>query len=287
MLYDLIKNKDDKLSLNKTCDLLNVSKVGYLKNQGRKIDDEKVMVEKIESIVLEPPGRGYGYRRVTVELQKTISINHKKVLKLMNKHGLTRKKRKFRMNTTDSNHGFSICQNLVKNLEIIKLNQVWVADITYIRLLKEFVYLAGVMDIFSRKCIGWGLSRNIDTQLTLNALNKAFENRKNSDLTDLIHHSDQGVQYAANEYTELLEKNGIKISMSRRGNPYDNAFMESFMKTLKYEEVYLTEYLDFNDAYSNLGKFIEEVYNKKRLHSSIGYKTPDEYESMILNNIGA
>jgi transposase InsO family protein len=152
------------------------------------------------------------------------------------------------------------------------------ADITYIQLSKEFVYLAVIIDVFSRRCIGWDLSRNIDTHLTLNALLKALQTRNKDDLKNLIHHSDQGVQYASMDYVDYLKKIGIQISMSRKGNPYDNAFAESFMKTLKYEEVYLNEYGRFNDALQNIEHFIEEVYNLKRLHSSIGYKSPVDFE---------
>ena len=269
------------LSLRRACYSLKVSKSGYFNWIKRKIVSGTTDLEKKIHEIAEEYTK-YGYRRITKQLQRQgEKINHKKVLKLMNKHGLTVKKKFFKIRTTDSEHGLPVYPNLVKGLEVVRLNQVWVADITYIHLPKGFVYLAAIMDVFSRKCLGWDLSRNIDTDLTLNALNNAFENRKNSDLTGLTHHSDQGVQYASNEYIELLQKNGVKISMSQKGNPYDNAFMESFMKTLKYEQVYINEYQDFNDAYNHIEKFIEVVYNKKRLHSSIGYMPPEEYELTI------
>jgi len=187
-------------------------------------------------------------------------------------------KKRFKLQTTNSNHGEKIYPNLAKTLEVTGMNQLWVADITYIQLSKEFVYLAVIIDVFSRRCIGWDLSRNIDTQLTLNALLKALQTRNKDDLKNLIHHSDQGVQYASMDYVNYLKDIGIQISMSRKGNPYDNAFAESFMKTLKYEEVYLNEYGRFNDAFENIEHFIEEVYNLKRLHSSIGYKSPVDFE---------
>jgi transposase InsO family protein len=187
-------------------------------------------------------------------------------------------KKRFKLQTTDSNHGEKIYPNLAKTLEVTGINQLWVADITYIQLSKEFVYLAVIIDVFSRRCIGWDLSRNIDTQLTLNALLKSLQTRNKDDLKNLIHHSDQGVQYASQDYVKYLKDIGIQISMSRKGNPYDNAFAESFMKTLKYEEVYLNEYGRFNDALQNIEHFIEEVYNLKRLHSSIGYKSPIDFE---------
>ena len=193
-------------------------------------------------------------------------------------------KKKFIPRTTDSDHTLRVYPNLAKDMDVTYINQLWVADITYVRLVKEFVYLAVILDVFSRKCIGWELSRDIDTQLTLNALNKALKNREGMDLSGLVHHSDRGVQYAANDYINLFEKNNIQVSMGRRGNPYDNAFAESFIKTLKYEEVYLKEYESFDDAYMNIEEFIEVVYNEKRLHSSIGYITPNEFETELYLN---
>lgn len=187
--------------------------------------------------------------------------------------------------TTDSNHNYNIYPNLIGNLEVTGLNQVWVADITYIRLVQEFIYLAAIIDIFSRKCIGWVLSREINTMLTLNALKMAISKRKSLGLKNLIHHSDRGVQYASNEYVELLQRYGIEISMSRGGNPYDNAFAETFMKTLKVEEVYINEYETFEDAYKNIKHFIDLVYNKKRLHSGLGYVPPEEFEKEVLAKI--
>ena len=184
--------------------------------------------------------------------------------------------------TTDSDHNYNIYPNLIKGIEVTGLNQVWVGDITYVQLLQGFVYLAAIIDIFSRKCIGWALGRNIDTLLVLEALNMAIRNRKHLGLNGLIHHSDRGVQYASNEYVDLLVQNGIRISMSASGNPYDNAFAESFNKTIKVEEVYINEYETFEDALKNIKHFIEVVYNKKRLHSSIGYVPPEEFEKGVL-----
>ena len=236
----------------------------------------------IHDIVLEFPK--YGYRRITAELhRRSYTVNHKKVLRIMHiENLLCRPKKKFRVTTTDSNHDYPVYPNLAKGLIVIRINQLWVADITYIHLGNECVYLAVIIDVFSRKCIGWGLSRRIDAGLVLNALDMAVSSRQHLGLNNLIHHSDQGVQYACNEYVELLEELGIKISMSRKGNPYDNAFAESFMKTLKSEEVYLKEYKTFEEAYNNIKQFIEIVYNKKRLHSSIGYVPPEEFEAEVL-----
>jgi len=222
----------------------------------------------------------YGYRRVTAVLHRMgHRVNHKRVLALMRKDNLLCLRKKRWIATTDSRHGLRVYANLASGMAVADLNQLWVADITYIRLMYEFVYLAAILDACSRKAIGWALSRRLDTSLSLAALQMALRGR-NID-TGLVHHSDRGVQYAATEYTGLLKQHGIAISMSRKGNPYDNAIAESFMKTLKTEEVYLNEYDSFPDANQNLGRFIEMVYNKKRLHSSLGYRPPEEFESQF------
>jgi len=289
LLYKDIR--DSKLPVATACMTLDVSRTGY--KHWEKREPSTVVKQQID---LEQEIRGitreflsYGYRRVTAELKRRgIKANHKKVLKTMKECGLTRKKRVFRVCTTNSNHGLRTYPNLIKSLKALWPNMVWASDITYIGLAKGNAYLAVILDLFSRKCIGWQLSENIDAQLCLDALDMAITNRKGIQLTGLIHHSDQGVQYASNEYTAKLEAQGIQISMSRKGNPYDNAFAESFMKTLKYEEVYMNEYADFNDAFNNIENFIEAVYNKKRIHSSIGYITPEECEKQwILNKVCA
>ncbi len=164
------------------------------------------------------------------------------------------------------------------------MNQVWASDITYVQLLHEHIYLAVILDLHSRKCIGWELSRNIDSQLAMNALAKALENRWSEFTQGLVHHSDQGIQYASTDYVDCLKEHNILISMSRKGNPYDNAFAESFIKTLKVEEVYLNDYGTFEDAYRNIWRFIETVYNRKRLHSALGYKSPDQFEMEVALN---
>jgi len=178
--------------------------------------------------------------------------------------------------TTDSQHQLPVYPNLARDLKVSGLNQLWVADITYIRLLLEFVYLAVILDAFSRRVIGWALGRTLEADLAVSALRMAIAGGRVE--PGLVHHSDRGVQYASLAYTELLTEHGIRISMSRRGNPYDNAQAESFMKTLKYEEVYRTEYLDFADARRQIGQFIDGVYNQKRLHSALGYRPPVEFE---------
>ncbi|GAB6286832.1 MAG: IS3 family transposase [Methanoregula sp.] len=242
-----------------------------------------VLREEIQEIALEFPG--YGYRRRTAELRnRGYAINHKRVLRLMRLDNLLCLRKKFKPVTTDSSHGLPVYPNLLKGANITGLNQVWASDITYIQLQHEHVYLAVVLDLASRKCIGWDLGRNLGSQLAMNALAKALRNRWSESLTGLIHHSDQGVQYASQGYVECLKKHNILISMSRKGNPYDNAFAESFIKTLKVVEVYLNEYGKFEDAYRNIGLFIEKVYNKKRLHSALDYRSPDQFEMEVALN---
>ena len=276
--------EDKQIPIAKACSALKFSRSNFYKwrNDDKQEDLDKYLRKEIQGIALEFPF--YGYRRVSHELKRReLIVNHKKVLRLMREDNLIcRRKKAFRPVTTDSNHNYNIYPNLIKNINVTGLNRVWVSDITYIRLPEGFVYLSSIMDMFSRKCIGWDLGRNIDTTLTLNALNMAIKNREKIGFDNLIHHSDRGVQYASNDYVELLEKKGIKISMSASGNPYDNAFAESFNKTLKVEEVYINEYETFEDALKNIKHFIDIVYNKKRLHSSIGYVPPEEFEREVL-----
>jgi putative transposase len=272
-----------QIPVSKACHYLDLSRQSHYKWQQKDNTGLDIPVRSaIHDIVLEFPR--YGYRRITAELRRRGQIiNHKRVLRIMHEENLLcRPKKKFRITTTDSNHEYPVYPNLAKKTVPTGVNQLWVADITYIHLLNEHVYLAVIIDVFSRKCIGWELSRRLDAELVLNALNMAIKARSHLGINGLIHHSDQGVQYACNEYVDLLLELGVRISMSRKGNPYDNAFAESFMKTLKAEEVYLKEYKTFDEAYNNIKKFIEIVYNKKRLHSSIGYLPPEEFETEVL-----
>jgi len=242
-------------------------------------DPDKELEARINDICLEFPR--YWYRRVTKQLHREgWIVNHKRVYRIMRVNGwLCRPRKKKWIATTDSNHGYHIYSNLVKGLDIHAVNQVWVADITYIHILTCFVYLAVILDAYSRKVIGHALSRHIDTNLTLDALRMAIQDRHPK--PGCIHHSDRGVQYASSEYVKELTFHGFQISMSRKGNPYDNAYAESFMKTLKSEEVHLWEYRTMEDVQKRIPYFIEDVYNHKRLHSSLGYRPPCEFETMI------
>ena len=250
------------------------------RNREEKLKQDADLRDRIEQIVLDFPG--YGYRRVTRQLHREgIRVNHKRVLRIMRQEGLLcRKKRRFVV-TTDSIHPFRIYPNQVKDILLTGINQVWIADITYIRLLYEFVYLAAILDAFSRKVVGWALGRTLSSELTLAALKSALSCRKPP--AGCIHHSDRGVQYACDEYVKTLEEAGLRISMSLKGNPYDNARMESFFKTLKQEEVYIYEYRTFQEAKERIAYFLEIVYNQKRLHSALGYLPPTEFEALTTN----
>jgi len=216
----------------------------------------------------------YGYRRLTAMLRREGQlVNSKRVRRLMEELGIHGQRPLRRKRTTNSNHPFPRYPNLVENLEIVRPEQVWVADITYIRLLREFVYLAVIMDVFTRLIRGWHLGRSLDQNLTLIALDKALSSHSPE-----IHHSDQGVQYAATEYVRRLQDGDVAISMASVGEPRENGYAERLMRTIKEEQVDLTEYLDFDDAYGQIRTFVEAVYNRKRIHSALGYLTPEEFE---------
>jgi transposase InsO family protein len=234
----------------------------------------------IQRIALVMPS--YGYRTITRALARQgLVVNHKRVLRLMREDNLLCLRQPRFHATTDSNHNHPVYPNLVPALHLHRLHQLWVADITYIRLQQEFIYLAVILDAFSRRCIGWALERYLDARLTVAALTMALSTRAVA--PGLVHHSDRGVQYACAAYTTLLHANDVLISMSRRGNPYDNARAESFIKTLKYEEVYLNDYETMSQARTDIGHFLEAVYNQQRLHSALGYLSPAEFEAAQTN----
>lgn len=241
-------------------------------------NDELELRSQIQTIALEM--RTYGYRPITAELHRRgVKVNRKRVLRLLREDNLLCLRQRAFVRTTDSRHNLTVYPNLTRNLVLSNINQLWVADITYIRLLGDFIYLAVLLDAFSRRCIGWAISRHIDTQLTLAALQMALNTRTIQ--PGLIHHSDQGVQYAATDYVALLQEHKIEISMSRTGNPYDNAKAERFMRTLKYEEIYMNDYETLAEVRASIEHFIEAVYNRKRLHSAIGYRPPVEFEASL------
>jgi len=223
----------------------------------------------------------WGYRTLRAQLFRHygLQVNGKRILRVMRKYDLFRHiKRRF-IKTTDSQHLYRVYPNLLKGLEVTDMNQLWVADITYIRILTGFVFLAVILDVFSRRVVGWALAKRIDHRLTLEALRMALRTRKPR--AGLIHHSDQGVQYACTQYVKELEEHEVCISMSAKGNPYDNAYAEAFFKTLKNEEVHLWEYESFTDVVERIPEFIEEVYNRKRVHSGIQYLPPEEFEAIL------
>ena len=266
--------------MNRLCELAGVSRAGYYRFRRRHPPsaDRMDLRNEIQQIALRWPA--YGYRRIHAELvRRGWKVNHKCVLRLMRIDNLLCVRRRKFLLTTDSGHSLPIYPNLAKDLALNSMDQLWVADITYIRLQLEFVYLAVLLDAFSRRCIGWALQRSLEAALALEALRMALEQRKPK--PGLVHHSDRGVQYASHDYTRLLQQHGIRISMSRTAAPYDNAQAESFIKTLKYEEVYRTEYRDLEDARASMGEFLENVYNRERLHSALGYRPPVEFERRL------
>ncbi len=260
------------------CRLAGVSRSGFYRYPPDPPGPDRNMKlrDALQRIALEFPS--YGRPRMTAELRRRgWVVNHKRVYRLMRQDNLLCLRRRKFVVTTDSGHGLPVYPNLARTLTLSGLDQLWVADITYIRLELEFVYLAVILDAFSRREIGWALNRTLEAALTLEALHMALARRRSRG-AGLVHHSDRGVQYASADYTQLLTDHGIRISMSRKGNPWDNAACESFMKTLKYEEVYRTEYRDLAEAQASIGVFLEKVYNQKRLHSALGYLPPAEFE---------
>ena len=277
------------LSLAGACAALGVNRGSYYRRQvpppGPYTDGAAAAVQfrdRIEALVLEFPG--YGYRRVTAQLQREgWAVNHKRVLRIMREESLLCELQRRWVKTTDSEHGLRTYPNLLPKRgwrQLTGINQAWVADLTYIRLREGFCYLAALLDAFSRRVVGWHLSERLDASLTVTALERALASR--CPPPGLIHHSDQGVQYACRDYVAVLEGAGARISMAAKGTPRENAQAESFFRTLKYEEVHLQEYETVVDVEPSVGRFIERVYNEKRLHSSLGYRPPCEFEDLVL-----
>jgi len=262
------------------CAAIELSRASYYRHRcaPQPLPECMALRDAMQKIAVQFPA--YGYRRIRQELKRRgYRANHKRVLRLMREDNLLCLRRKAFLRTTDSGHPFPVFANLAAMLVASGINQLWVADITYIRLRSEFVYLAVVLDAYSRRVVGWALGRTLQAELALTALRMAVAERRPA--AGLVHHSDRGVQYACGTYTALLAEHGIRGSMSRVGNPYDNAFAESFIKTLKYEEVYRNEYADLAEATASIGEFIDQVYNRQRLHSALGYRSPLEFEQVV------
>jgi transposase InsO family protein len=274
------------MSVVRMCEVAGFSRAGYY----RFLDPEKPapadmdLRDEIQKIALEWPS--YGSRRIKRELKdRGWDVNRKRVQRLMREDNLLCVRKRRFVVTTDSAHGLKVYPNLAGSMILTGVDQLWVADITYIRLEEEFVYLAVILDAYSRRVIGWHLSDGLDDSLTQTALRMALGQRVAR--PGLVHHSDRGVQYASGDYTDLLKANGIDISMSRKASPWENAACESFMKTLKCEEVYRTEYRDLTDARVRMGEFLEKVYNEKRLHSALDYRSPVQFESTLATPLEA
>ena len=266
------------LSIERMCELARVSRASFYRSlkEQRPAEEETEVRSGIQQIALEHRRR-YGYRRICAELRRRgMQVNHKRVLRMMRKDNLLALRRRRFVVTTDANHKFEVYLNLARRMKLTGIDQLWVADITYIRLKAEFVYLAVILDAFSRKVVGWALDRTLANRLTSSALEHAITQRRPR--PGLVHHSDRGLQYARGEYVAILEQYGIVPSMSRPANPYDNASCESFIKTLKREEIYANKYDDLDQLRANIEEFIEEYYNRQRLHSALGYRSPEEFE---------
>jgi putative transposase len=271
-----------ELGIERMCRLSGVSRAGYYRHWQASAPrrEEAGLRDAIQRLALSH--RHYGYRRIAAQLgREGWQANHKRVLRLMGEDNLLCLRRAaFVPATTDSKHGWRVVPNLARDMELTGLDQLWVADITYVHLAEEFAYLAIMLDAFSRRVIGWALATHLRAELAIAALDMAIAARRPAP-GSLIHHSDRGVQYACGDYTAILRGHDIQASMSRVGNPYDNAKAESFMKTLKHEEVDASAYRDVVDARTQIGSFIEEIYNRQRLHSALDYRPPAEYEEIL------
>jgi len=270
------------LSVERMCQLAAVSRAGFYRflQEGEPVEEDMEVRSAVQAIALEHRRR-YGYRRMTAELRRRgMRVNHKRVARIMREDNLLAIQPRAFVLTTDSKHQLEVYLNLASRMKLTGINQLWVADITYIRLKAEFVYLAVILDSYSRKVVGWELDRTLATRLPLAALEHAITERQPP--PGLVHHSDRGVQYASGEYVRILQKHGMIPSMSRPANPYDNASCESFMKTLKREEIYANDYRDLEHLRTNIEEFIEQYYNRSRLHSALGYRPPAEFEQAAI-----
>jgi len=269
-----------RLNIRDLCESAGVSRASFYRNWRKREprQEQNALRDALQRLAIQ--NRHYGYRRIGVLLKREgWHVNHKRVLRLMRGDNLLSIRRHRFIATTDSEHAWRIYPNLARYVELTDINQLWVSDITYVRLQHEFIYLAVILDVYSRRVVGWSISRKLESGIALEALEYALKHRRPA--AGLIHHSDRGVQYASSDYIKRLQACGIVISMSRAGNPYDNAWAESFMKTLKVEEVDGRRYRHFEEAQLSIGAFVEDVYNTRRLHSALGYVSPVEFEINI------
>lgn len=269
------------LTIDRLCELGRVSRAGFYRQwqQQQPKEEEMELRARMQQIVLAHRGN-YGYRRVSRELKDQGQVvNHKRVLRLMQQDNLLAVKRRQFVLTTDSRHDLPVFMNLAARMQLSGIDQLWVADITYIRLREAFVYLAVVLDAFSRRVVGWKVDESLHVPLAMAALDMAIAVRKPA--PGLVHHSDRGVQYASQDYVARLAEHGLVASMSRLGNPYDNAKCESFMKTLKQEEIHTRQYRDQADLETHMEQFLEQYYNCERLHSALGYRSPQAFENLL------